>query len=68
MCNLFVDHSLSSLEIDDSDECPNVCLLSLLYKYQVVFAKHFDWLGIVLDQIPPRSRIQKICNPTPINR
>ena len=68
MCNLFVEHSLSSLEIDDSDQCPNGCLLSLLCKYQLVFAKHFDWLGIVLDQIPPRSRIQKICNPKPINR
>ena len=42
MCNLFVEHSLSSLEIDDSDECPSGCLLGAQSHQKLYIKRDFE--------------------------
>ena len=42
MCNLFVEHSLSSLEIDDSDECPSGCLLGAQSHQKLYMKRDFE--------------------------
>ena len=42
MCNLFVEHSLSSLEIDDSDECPNGCLIGAQAHQKLYMKRNFE--------------------------